>query len=422
MLAMRRLTSAVCSFAAVLAAAGAQAQGVRSESSIAGRNPAQVFASDCTGSGCHSGPQGLAKDKTSNALAAYLRAHYTDSRQTAAALAAYLMGVGGEARSTGRKPERAERAEPPQPRELQDRANREPQGWFSFQLPKLFGGQEAEELPPQQEVAPPPKQGRQRATATSRTQETERARETDRASATPNTSSGREQAQQSSEDSLLSAISSLFRREAEPPPASSVASPEPAKPASRTRQTSRQAPRDEQSQRSPGTGESAPSPARRSIRQAPKLEPEAKPPGEEVTPSARPRTSARPSPKPEAARTETEAVSPEAAAKSQTSEERPKPRGDVEATSPQRTRQIPRPAPKNDATIAPASTGAVVNRSRRTEPFPVTEDNAGPPSASDIYRPARRDTPPAEASGHQIAPNDVTAPAREPGQRLPIFD
>jgi hypothetical protein len=79
----------------------------------------QLFASDCTGSGCHRGPQGLGKNRGQSGLASFLREHYTNSRESAAALAAYLMGVPGEARParaepkprTAAKPEEAKPAE-----------------------------------------------------------------------------------------------------------------------------------------------------------------------------------------------------------------------------------------------------------------------------------------------------------------------
>jgi hypothetical protein len=61
-----------------------------------------LFASDCTGSGCHRGPQGLAKNQSQFGLANFLREHYTNSRQSAAALAEYLMrspGAPAEART-----------------------------------------------------------------------------------------------------------------------------------------------------------------------------------------------------------------------------------------------------------------------------------------------------------------------------------
>ena len=52
--------------------------------------PAQLFASDCTGAGCHKSPQGLNKGQGFGGLAGFLREHYTNSRESAAALAAYL--------------------------------------------------------------------------------------------------------------------------------------------------------------------------------------------------------------------------------------------------------------------------------------------------------------------------------------------
>lgn len=55
----------------------------------------QLFASDCTGAGCHRGPQGLAKGQNPSSLASFLRQHYTNSSQSAAALAAYLASVPG---------------------------------------------------------------------------------------------------------------------------------------------------------------------------------------------------------------------------------------------------------------------------------------------------------------------------------------
>jgi hypothetical protein len=80
----------------------------RGENFSAGKSPAQLFVSDCTGSGCHKGPQGLGKDRNRIGLAGFLREHYTNSRETAAALAAYLVSVPGETRAA--RPERQPRA------------------------------------------------------------------------------------------------------------------------------------------------------------------------------------------------------------------------------------------------------------------------------------------------------------------------
>ena len=53
--------------------------------------PAQLFATDCTGAGCHKGPQGLGQGPGPGGLAGFLREHYTNSRESAAALADYLL-------------------------------------------------------------------------------------------------------------------------------------------------------------------------------------------------------------------------------------------------------------------------------------------------------------------------------------------
>jgi hypothetical protein len=57
----------------------------------------QLFATDCTGGGCHKGPQGLGKNYGQFGLATFLREHYTNSRQSAAALAEYLLRTQGAA-------------------------------------------------------------------------------------------------------------------------------------------------------------------------------------------------------------------------------------------------------------------------------------------------------------------------------------
>ncbi|HWP26426.1 MAG TPA: hypothetical protein VNL39_08800 [Xanthobacteraceae bacterium] len=408
---MRRFTPAVCSVAIALAVTCAQTQALRGESFSAGKNPAQLFASNCTGSGCHSGPQGLAKGKAPNDLAAYLRAHYTDSKQTAAALAAYLTGVAGEARTARGKPERIDRVErpaaPQEPQEPQDRAAREQREWLPFPLPNLFGRQEAQEPPTQQEATPPPARTPQRTRSAARPEQTAR---TPSERAAP---SAQEETAQRSEGSLFSAFSGLFGRESE----TKAVPPEPAKPAPRTRQTSRQSPKDEEAVRPPARIESTPPPARRATRQPPKTEEAAKPTGDEVAPPQRARPPARQPPK-------SDAVKPDAVAKPPKPEATAKPPGDSESAGPPRMRQTTRRPPKTEEATAPVNTGTVPKRSRRTEPpFPITEDNAGPPPVSDIYRPARRE-PSSSAPGPDqiVAPGEVLPPALESGSRLQIFD
>jgi hypothetical protein len=68
----------------------ALAQGESKGENFSAKPAAQLFASDCTGAGCHKSPQGLAKGQGTGSLASFLREHYTNSRESAAALAAYL--------------------------------------------------------------------------------------------------------------------------------------------------------------------------------------------------------------------------------------------------------------------------------------------------------------------------------------------
>jgi hypothetical protein len=63
----------------------------RGENFSAGKTPQQLFASDC--SGCHRAAQGLAKNKGANSLGEFMREHYTNSRESAYALASYLNSV-----------------------------------------------------------------------------------------------------------------------------------------------------------------------------------------------------------------------------------------------------------------------------------------------------------------------------------------
>jgi hypothetical protein len=83
-------------------------QGVSRGENFSAKPPAQLFASDCTGAGCHKGPQGLGRKGLGiGGLAGFLREHYTNSRESAAALANYLSGI-----PTGPAPKAAERPKP----------------------------------------------------------------------------------------------------------------------------------------------------------------------------------------------------------------------------------------------------------------------------------------------------------------------
>src|SRR5581483_1374962 len=76
--------------------------------------PPALFNADCTGAGCHKGPQGLGKGQSQSSLAGFLREHYTNSRQSAANLAAYIlkMPAGPEPREARTPARPAARGEP----------------------------------------------------------------------------------------------------------------------------------------------------------------------------------------------------------------------------------------------------------------------------------------------------------------------
>lgn len=93
-----------------------------------GKSPAQVFSSNCTA--CHRGPQGLSKAGDVRATAGFLLQHYTTSAESAGAIAAYLVAVGGDRRtarlrpSPGETPEAPQRAAPPQSPDGDERRER----------------------------------------------------------------------------------------------------------------------------------------------------------------------------------------------------------------------------------------------------------------------------------------------------------
>src|SRR5437016_2311344 len=68
-------------------------QGTSRGENFSAKPPAALFASDCTGSGCHKSPQGLGRNAGIGGLAGFLREHYTNSRESAAALANYLSKI-----------------------------------------------------------------------------------------------------------------------------------------------------------------------------------------------------------------------------------------------------------------------------------------------------------------------------------------
>lgn len=69
-----------------------------------GKSSAEIFGNDCAT--CHKTTRGLANGQNSLTLSSFLREHYTVSREEASALAAYVLGAGGNgpAPAAGQKP------------------------------------------------------------------------------------------------------------------------------------------------------------------------------------------------------------------------------------------------------------------------------------------------------------------------------
>lgn len=90
----RGLVLATGAWALVLAGAGA---GVAQENLDQGKSGAQLYAADCAI--CHKAPQKLDLGRAGGlfGLDSFLREHYTASRESAAAISAYLKGIHREA-------------------------------------------------------------------------------------------------------------------------------------------------------------------------------------------------------------------------------------------------------------------------------------------------------------------------------------
>ncbi|MGZ5841556.1 MAG: hypothetical protein ACXWJ8_06410 [Xanthobacteraceae bacterium] len=100
-------------------------QGVSRGENFSAKPPAALFASDCTGSGCHKSPQGLGKSVGIGGLAGFLREHYTNSRESAAALANYLSKI-----PSGPEPKEARTPRGGKPATAAAPASSGPGGWF----------------------------------------------------------------------------------------------------------------------------------------------------------------------------------------------------------------------------------------------------------------------------------------------------
>jgi len=104
----------------VVAGAGLSAQSALTQEDLnRGKTPAQLFASDCAD--CHRSPRALAKRDNAGALADFLRVHYTASRESAAAIAAYLVSLGPDPRTGSGRP--TTQRSRPAPSQDQSRSN-----------------------------------------------------------------------------------------------------------------------------------------------------------------------------------------------------------------------------------------------------------------------------------------------------------
>jgi len=91
-------------------ALGVGAPALAQENIDAGKSPAQLYAQNCAL--CHKTPHGLAKAVGAWGLQNFLRAHYTASRESAAAIAAYLATIdrGSPPPRTGKRAPKNEKA------------------------------------------------------------------------------------------------------------------------------------------------------------------------------------------------------------------------------------------------------------------------------------------------------------------------
>lgn len=123
-----------------------------------GKSASQIFAGSCVE--CHKAPHGLAKGRSADAVAAFLREHYTTSRDQAAALAAYVVGGRDSVAAPvpGKKPPPAEHAsaatEEPKPPKHQRSAKpeEEPPPGVRPQRPRNADAKPKEEEKPPAEI------------------------------------------------------------------------------------------------------------------------------------------------------------------------------------------------------------------------------------------------------------------------------
>ena len=79
----------------------------------AGMTPVQLYTADCAI--CHKSPHALIKGRGFYSLDSYLQVHYTASRESAAAIARYLVSLAGESAPKRERVTRTHKAKPASP-------------------------------------------------------------------------------------------------------------------------------------------------------------------------------------------------------------------------------------------------------------------------------------------------------------------
>ncbi len=413
MAAMRHAPVAIFALIAVFAAAHARAESSKGENYSAGKTAPQLFNSDCTGSGCHAGTQGLARGKSAKELTEYLREHYTNSKESAALLSGYLRGVPGAnaARPPVRPGEQREQTSRGAPAEepKSDAKTDDGPSWPrlpSLSLPSFLTPSPSEpETVKREETTPPP---------TARTRQSTRApvRE-ERSEPKP-----QEEKQESGGPSWLPSLPSFLTpksEEAATPPVQEE------KPAPRKRTATRPPARGERSdskKEEPKQESSSPSwlPSLPSFL-TPKPEEAATPPAREEKPAPRKRTAARP-PKIEAPKTE-EAKPPKAeqAAKPSNDDVKPAPRPQQNARPP-KTEAPKTEVPKTEQAAKPPAvddTKSIPRTRQSSRPPKAAEDGGKPQRETRAPARLRQQVPagvPAITDPNNPSPDEMYRPAR----------
>jgi hypothetical protein len=143
----------------VLACGLGLVQAAAQENVERGRTPAQLYASDCAE--CHRNPRVVGKTMSAGSLADYLRLHYTASKETAAAISAYLTALpadprAGTARTGSAKPASAAKSRQATPAKPSDPASDSPAAAAPETPPPAAPAAAPASKPPESDAKPPP--------------------------------------------------------------------------------------------------------------------------------------------------------------------------------------------------------------------------------------------------------------------------